>query len=202
MCCPFFNNKVFIDAVFDPSMLTLPSASDSLNIKKKGDERTSQLSGQVFAGLTSKENRFLPVKEKSIQSVPDKRELRNGTIEEGTIIDGLLHGEGKRYIPHKGLTLEGMFDRGRLVRGKIVNFDGTTSIGEFNPDGLLEGEGSIVYPNGGGYEGYFKAGIPHGQVKVFARGHILAEEGLHENGELVDGFKYLNGAKYRIRPLA
>lgn len=53
--------------------------------------------------------------------------------------------------------------------------------GELNPDGLPEGQGTILYPNGDRYEGQWLNGKKHGQgTMTYANGNVYT--GQYENG--------------------
>jgi hypothetical protein len=129
-------------------------------------------------------------------------------VYQGQFVNGLPHGQGVYMwgdgkcftgqfkqgvpqIPHVGCEVAEPRLRGTYTgecrggkansRGKAVGID--TYQGEFL-DGVLNGQGTYVWPNGDRYIGQFKRGEAHGRgVMRYVDGE--EETGLWQNGELV-----------------
>lgn len=61
-------------------------------------------------------------------------------------MDGKFHGEGVYVDAKNKRTLEGTFKNDVLVKGKMLNPDGSFYEGEYK-NGLKHGPGVITYPN-------------------------------------------------------
>ena len=72
----------------------------------------------------------------------------------------MLEGEGSR-IYASGKTLTGTWSENMLVKGKMVNTDGTTYEGDW-VGGRPHGTGIKVISGGKRYEGMFSVGRPWG----------------------------------------
>ena len=111
--------------------------------------------------------------------------LPDGSVYEGELLQGRLHGEGRLESP-RGTVYEGEFRRGLMHgEGRITFPDGRVFTGRFEegePAGVMEyrdedgyqyrgevldwqfhGEGELIDPEGNKYKGYFYQGQPEGE---------------------------------------
>lgn len=97
--------------------------------------------------------------------------------------DHLLTGKGKRVYPD-GRVDEGSFLNGKLHGPGVSKLpDGETREGEFK-NGLLNGKGKLTYPKPWVViEGTFKDGEPHGTCKLFTG--MTSRECEYEEGQIV-----------------
>jgi hypothetical protein len=77
-----------------------------------------------------------------------------GWIDEGYFINYNLEGYGKSTNTKTGFSLEGYFENGSLVNGKVTFSGGMTYEGELSK-GAFDGYGILTLPSGSTYEGYF-----------------------------------------------
>lgn len=77
--------------------------------------------------------------------------------------EGKFHGRGTLYSGEFELE-SGEFEAGRFVSGRKVNADGSMEIGTF-VNGVLEGEGRIVYPSLAVVSGVWREGRPAGRMR-------------------------------------
>ncbi len=117
---------------------------------------------------------------------------------EGTLKNGKLTGEGKRYVDNK-LTREGNFANGLLNgNGVAYNDDGTECRGEFADGKPFNAQG--YYPIGRGdfiYCGTWTNGSPNGQGRLVSSDGKERVEGYFQNG--LNGnvvWYYKNGRRY------
>ena len=117
---------------------------------------------------------------------------------EGSYRDSVPHGRGT-WVLHDGpgcsVTQEGVFEKGHLTSGRIVQPDGSYSEGSFCA-GALHGRGRKVCTDGSEYEGDFKHGKRHGHGLFTnpATGYLV--EGEWRDGVCVYGKLLLNGSEY------
>ncbi|KAL0244412.1 hypothetical protein GEMRC1_008496 [Eukaryota sp. GEM-RC1] len=95
--------------------------------------------------------------------------LANGSVLEGTFVDGKLEGHG--VLKSDSFTYTGGFTKGVMNgHGQMVFKTGKKLEGHFNGP-FVEGTGSIVWPNGDHYFGQLKDNVPHGDgIKTLANG--------------------------------
>ena len=121
--------------------------------------------------------------------------LPDGGRYRGTIVDGLLQGEGRIDYPN-GSHYLGQFKDGQWHGlGSWRGATGDRYEGQFR-HGLFDGSGRFSYAEGGVYEGQFKAGRMHGQGRFSQDGASYLGEFrnnlYHGQGvlEYADGLRY------------
>lgn len=110
-------------------------------------------------------------------------EFPNGTVYEGSYLNGLFEGQGKLRFPD-GSSYEGEWKEGKSHGfGKITCLDGYSYEGEW-ANGKSSGQGKITYRSGGSYEGELQNGRRHG------RGKKLYWSGAVYDGEWKEGLRH------------
>jgi hypothetical protein len=90
----------------------------------------------------------------------------NGDVFIGEFRDGFFDGEGKRLVPNEDV-FEGLFRKGKFVRGHFKNRSGYTYTGEFEEPHGFHGQGVLTNPNGTVLTGKFEFGkFISGDVKI------------------------------------
>ena len=110
---------------------------------------------------------------------------RNGTIHECLFVAGRINGHG-RIMYKNGVLFEGEFHNGAGRKfGKVTGTEGNTYEG-FMERGMYHGQGTYTYKSGANYEGEWKNGKRHG------RGKETTAQGQSAEGEFSMG-RMLNG---------
>ena len=91
-----------------------------------------------------------------------------------------------RKIFSDGECHEGQFNEGSLISGEVIFPNKHRLVGEFK-NGLLEGEGMEIWPDGAVYKGEFLNGIRDGYGRLFYEKEIQGRQSL--KGALVRVFK-------------
>ncbi|NLK21255.1 MAG: hypothetical protein GX308_04080 [Epulopiscium sp.] len=152
--------------------------------------------------------------------VLDKKRLYHGDgtlAYEGSMKDGIPHGEGDRYYKNGEIMYKGTFKNGKMS-GKGVFYDekGRKVYEGEVEDGCPDGEGVAYYPNGGVfYIGHWKNGTFNRRGKIYyengrtmymgelvegranGKGRGYYESGrLWYNGDMKDDFSHGTGIEY------
>lgn len=130
------------------------------------------------------------------------REEKNVECLEGTLKNGRLSGEGKKYLNGK-VSREGIFENGKLNGQGTSYIKGYSCTGEFkdgnpwNAEGMFFLEQFKVY-----YTGTWANGQPNGKGKVWSFENSLTIEGTFQDGlngwvtwNFSDGRRYVGGIK-------
>ena len=127
-------------------------------------------------------------------------ELKNGDIYEGSWNENIImDGKGKYYIEEEKLFFEGIWDKDKLIYGRIYYPNNNIYEGYIN-DFNCHGKGKLIYANGDIYEGEFNQGEfnGHGIMKWNISEISITYEGefsgkyLNNYGKLISN----NGEQY------
>ena len=103
------------------------------------------------------------------------RELENSKVENGKL-NGLAE-----YTSPDGSAFEGLYENGKISRGKFIHSDGVVREGEWK-GGKLHGIGKEILKNGVISEGVFHNGIRHGKFKIiFPSGKTCSGDFVNDN---------------------
>lgn len=111
--------------------------------------------------------------------------LPDGGRYRGTIVDGLLQGQGRLDYPN-GASYQGAFKDGQWHgQGLWLGPTGDRYEGEFST-GLFHGQGRFSFADGGSFEGEFRQGSLNGQGSYH-------QQGMSYQGAFRDGLYHGNG---------
>lgn len=128
--------------------------------------------------------------------LPPDAVLPDGGRYRGTVIDGLLQGQG-RLDYSDGSYYQGQFKDGQFHgNGEWVGENGEHYKGEFQ-GGSFQGQGSLDYSDGSHYQGHFDKGMPNGEGTL-KRSDLLYRGEFHRG--LYSGLgnlEWSNGASFQ-----
>lgn len=130
----------------------------------------------LFSGTVSAEpSQYLPLK---IENLPNcklwhwvKPSEEEKAIWTGACKNGYAHGEGRANFwitkgdDPKSHSFEGFMERGKSVKGRYINYDGSITEGHFSEE-ILEGPGKQTFPNGVSISGKFSNGTIQGMAEL------------------------------------
>ena len=107
-----------------------------------------------------------------------------------------MEGYGKYYINDRKIIIEGIWENGRIIYGRIFFQNNDIYEGYIN-NSLPDGKGEIIYSNGDRYKGDFKNG------ELTGIGIYIFSDKTQYNGNIVNGIfngkgimKWINGTEY------
>ena len=160
-------------------------------IYSSGDKKIGKFDGNeiiegttIIRGITCKGKfRNNKLNDSDGEKIDHKNQIK--TTSKGNFIDGVLDGKGIKTVVkgNEEEVQEGNFKEGKLYKGSIKKFDGTTCTGTFEDDKLSGENGKKTEPDGTVSKGAFKNGQLNGQgIKTDPDGTVY--EGIFKNGQL------------------
>ena len=189
-----FNNNIIIDNknINSANCNNIPK-NNNIDINNFNIPNNNNISNSL--SLNNNDSGFFLFKNEKYHGDKCKLQYPNGDIYEGSIREGLRHGEGKLINKNKSYCYKGFWAYDQK-NGKCVEKIGNETFYGNYKNGVRDGKCTIIYDNKDKFVGYFKDGKKDGYGKyIYQEGHKTYKGGFKNDlfegeGEITSDIGY------------